>query len=295
MLSEADLRRMIDEDPNKLDQHNDPLYFKELVRFLLAQERWLEAKEALLKYGVIGTPGWPDILFARALDKAGLRDEALLHWREYAKLYPHHPEIPNLLIPDNIVRRPQLTMPPQEATIVRFEYAKARVILEYGSGGSTVLAGENPSASVYSVESDGNWHKMMVDWFERNPPVANLNLVHTDIGPTREWGFPKDSSSWVKFADYPLSVWDMPTLGEPDIVLIDGRFRVGCFLATLISIKKPVRVLFDDYLDRPNYHVVEEFSPRTKLVGRMAVFDMKPIVLSSSLLRRTYSLMPIPD
>ena len=38
------------------------------------------------------------------------------------------------------IRKPELTFSPEVADLVRETYAAASVILEYGSGGSTVLA-----------------------------------------------------------------------------------------------------------------------------------------------------------
>lgn len=42
-------------------------------------------------------------------------------------------------------------MPPAEAEALRMAYEEAEVILEYGSGGSTVVAAELPGKHVTSV------------------------------------------------------------------------------------------------------------------------------------------------
>ena len=70
------------------------------------------------------------------------------------------------------IARPELTLPDAEAALIRAAYAKADVILEYGSGGSTVLASELPGKSVFSVESDRDWAQMMRGWLAQNPPAA---------------------------------------------------------------------------------------------------------------------------
>jgi hypothetical protein len=63
---------------------------------------------------------------------------------------------------------------------------------------------------------------------------------------------------------------------EPDLILVDGRFRVACVLESLLQLSEPhsCRILCDDYLHRPHYHVVERFAELT-LVGRMAVLKAK--------------------
>jgi len=178
--------------------------------------------------------------------------------------------------------QPTLALPAEVILFLEECYPKAKVIVEYGSGGSTVLAGDKPDTTVFSVESDRNWVAMMQRWFRHEPPKGTVHLQHVDIGPTKEWGYPQDTSRLLHYIDYPMSVWQRPDLGHPDVVLIDGRFRVACFVATLMHIRRPTTILFDDYTDRPHYHIVEELLAPAKTVGRMAVFEAKPRALHPS-------------
>ena len=59
----------------------------------------------------------------------------------------------------------------------------------------------------------------------------------------------------------------------PDLILIDGRFRVLCFLTSLKFSPKGTKILFDDYRDRQFYHIVEEFCPIIDRCGRQALFE----------------------
>ncbi|MBI1217417.1 MAG: hypothetical protein GC186_02615 [Rhodobacteraceae bacterium] len=172
--------------------------------------------------------------------------------------------------------RPALTMPPAEAEALRAAYAGAGTILEYGSGGSTVLAAEMPGKAIHSVESDADWVAMMRAWFAENPPASQPVLHHADIGPTRDWGHPADDSGFRRWPGYALSVWDRPDFQHPDVVLVDGRFRVACLLVTAFRITRPVTALFDDYAGRRFYHGVEDFLRPSALIGRMARFDLVP-------------------
>ncbi|MDZ4119039.1 hypothetical protein [Phaeovulum sp.] len=172
--------------------------------------------------------------------------------------------------------RPKLTMPPDEAAALARAYAGAAVILEYGSGGSTILAAEMPGKLVFSVESDKAWLAGMARWFAENPPAADLRLHHADIGPTGPWGKPLDDASFRKWPGYPNSVWDREDFAHPDVVLIDGRFRAACFATVALRITRPVTVLVDDYIDRPAYHEVESLAPRAEMIGRMARFELAP-------------------
>ncbi len=172
--------------------------------------------------------------------------------------------------------KPKLTLPPQEAAFLSAAYDEAGVILEYGAGGSTVMASEIPGTQVWSVESDAAFLDNIRRWFEANPPKAEMHLRHGDIGPTGKWGAPAAQGSWRKWHKYPLGVWDDPAFQQPDVVLIDGRFRAACYLAVLFRTAAPVTVYWDDYVERPRYHEVERFGAPAEIVGRMARFEVEP-------------------
>lgn len=170
-------------------------------------------------------------------------------------------------------------MPPAEAEALRAAYAGAEVILEYGAGGSTVLAGEMPGKKIFAVESDAGWITRMRGWFDGNPPVSEVVLHHADIGPTKEWGHPADESAFRRWPNYPTSVWDRADFVHPDVVLIDGRFRAACLITVALRILRPVTVLFDDYLHRKPYHKVEQMLSPVAMTGRMARFEVSPLTL----------------
>ena len=174
------------------------------------------------------------------------------------------------------INRPELTLPEAESQALRAAFARAGVILEYGSGGSTVLAAEMAGKTVFSVESDAAWLEKMRAYFAAQPPAAKLHIHHGDIGPTKDWGHPLDDDDFRKWPDYPTKIWRIKGFVQPDLVLIDGRFRVACFLTTLFSITRPTRVLFDDYLDRPVYQAAQDFAAPSAYFGRMAQFDLVP-------------------
>lgn len=190
--------------------------------------------------------------------------------------------------------RPALTMPEAEAALIRTAYAQADVILEFGSGGSTVLAAEM-GKRVTSVESDKAWAQMMRDWFAAHPSAGQVDIIWSDIGPTKEWGHPVDDSGWAGFARYPLAVWDLPGFTHPDVVLVDGRFRMGCALATAFRITRPIPLYYDDYANRPRHHQIETFlGAPTKIVGRMARFDVNPMPVPAERLLQVFHLMTRP-
>lgn len=194
------------------------------------------------------------------------------------------------------MERPELTLPDAEAARLREAYADAEVILEYGSGGSTVMAAEMPGKWVLSVESSEDWAKMMQVWFQQNPPSkgTKIEVLWSDIGPTKEWGYPTDLERHTRFARYPLAVWGMKRFRQPDVVLVDGRFRAGCALATAFNTQKPVPVFVDDYKRRKHYHRIESFLGAPRLHGRMAEFTVSPMALPQDRLLDVIEMMTRP-
>src|SRR5690606_17270089 len=123
-----------------------------------------------------------------------------------SELDPAEPEIELLDLPEQNTAEPEapsdepgqrtltptLTMPPSEASALAHHYAQHDVILEYGSGGSTLLAAGQDHSLVMSVESDKAWAEKMQAELDRDYPGANVRMHWVDIGPTGEWGRPLD-------------------------------------------------------------------------------------------------------
>lgn len=168
------------------------------------------------------------------------------------------------------------TMPHAEAEHLRNAYSEARVILEFGSGNSTQLACQMRGKLILSVESDLNWARNLRREISETQPASPAIIYHVDIGPTGAWGRPIDDSGWKNYHLYPNAIWDEPFFRHPDVVLIDGRFRPACLIATMMHITRPVTVLFDDYTERPRYKLIEEIISPARIVGRMAEFQVRP-------------------
>ena len=167
-------------------------------------------------------------------------------------------------------------MPAAEITFLRQAYDQAQVILEYGSGGSTVVAASQPNKLIFAVESDPKFLCRLNTYLMQLRSGSRAIPYHVDIGPVGKWGRPSDTSAWKQYPDYARAIWEQDFFVQPDTVLIDGRFRVACFLVCATLTRRPPTLLFDDYAPRPRYHVVERLARPVKQVGRMAVFHLRP-------------------
>jgi len=173
----------------------------------------------------------------------------------------------------------KISFPPASLEFIKSVYAKSKNILEYGSGGSTALALEGDVERIVSVESDKEWAQDLKRTLSKHYERDRFLIHHANIGPTKNWGYPDGLESFRRFHLYPNQIWDLIGDWHPDTVLIDGRFRKACFCTTMLRIKKPVTVLLDDYIDRPNYHGIEKFSKPVEIVDRVARFELEPQAL----------------
>lgn len=140
--------------------------------------------------------------------------------------------------------------------------------LEYGLGASTAWIDQHSDAIISGVDSSRYWLDKVVSSLSR----TGHRLSFVDIGPVGDWGWPQDFSGRGRYLDYVEGPW---AGGFPaDLVLIDGRFRISCFLTALMRAPSGCRIVFDDYTHRPAYHVVEEFLRPISVSNRQALFEV---------------------
>lgn len=150
--------------------------------------------------------------------------------------------------------------------------SEVNVFLEYGCGGSTVYAAEHGVKNIISVDSHPDWIKKVQE--NTKDLECQCFINYCNIGKVKQHGYPVDNSGYRKYYSYCTEIWKVAKDNNltPELVLVDGRFRVACFLYSLISCNVGTKILFDDYVDRPRYHVVEEFCKIYETRGRMAIF-----------------------
>ena len=151
------------------------------------------------------------------------------------------------------------------------------IYFEYGSGGSTYQASiRNNIKHIYSVESDLKWHNKMKNKINNE----NITYIFNEMDTLpNTWGHPGKNSTDIQKKNYSehiknLSKHDQNSI---DLVLIDGRFRVACCLKCYDIIKNECVIAFDDFLDRPQYHIVLDYFDITKTAtdGRMVILKKK--------------------
>jgi len=150
-------------------------------------------------------------------------------------------------------------------SLFRIAISQCHNLLEFGCGNSTKFVAENFPCNIRSVETDANWAAAV-----SSENLPSVEIIHVDLGPVGTWGRPLDYAQRNQFASY-LSAGFAGDF-VPDVVLIDGRFRVAAFCFVLINTAVGTKIVFDDYAVRPWYKVVEEIVAPTHIGSRQALF-----------------------
>ena len=139
---------------------------------------------------------------------------------------------------------------------------------EYGCGLSSKWILNNTSSKVISVDSSKEWVKKVKKITKNHE--SRLIINHVDLGKVGSWGRPISYEKSYKFSDYTDYIWKQQE--KPELVLIDGRFRVCCFLTSLKFADPGTKIIFDDYVNRPYYHFIEKYVSRINECGRQCLF-----------------------
>jgi hypothetical protein len=154
-----------------------------------------------------------------------------------------------------------------EANLFLEALTRATIYGEYGSGESTVYVGTETTLPILSVDTSEEWVRKVSKQMDGR---SSFDLRWIDVGPIGDFGTPLGYTKRDAFRHYIMSPWQRDL--KPDLVLIDGRFRVACFAASLLSAQLGSAIIFDDYPYRPEYHVVEEIGGKPIVNGRQALF-----------------------
>ncbi|MEM0912257.1 MAG: hypothetical protein AAGJ37_14880 [Pseudomonadota bacterium] len=151
--------------------------------------------------------------------------------------------------------KPRSTFNKRKIALLKKHYFNANCIVEYGSGGSTILSLEHSVNKIYSVETDPNWVDFVSDYPLCKESIATGRLVleHFDIGKIRGHGRPKTKSHIHSWSRYASDIWkrirEDEMTNEVEGVLIDGRFRVAAALYSLLQ-APDATLYFDDFTNR---------------------------------------------
>lgn len=161
------------------------------------------------------------------------------------------------------------SLDPETLAFLTDRLRTSRSYVEFGSGGSTILADKMGVATV-SVEGD----KFFAKAVNKGLRGGTVTMLTPDIGMTGPWGWPifkrlskARLARWRSYVEAPFAH------AKPDLILVDGRFRVACALETARRVTRGTLIV-DDYEPRPHYRQIEKYLGKPEMIGRAAVFTL---------------------
>ena len=143
--------------------------------------------------------------------------------------------------------------------------------VEFGVGASTIWLSNNSNAEVHGVDSSKEW----IDFVKARINSQTAQFHHIDLGPLGSHGTPITYDRLGSFESYSNSIWSQTANAK--LVLVDGRFRVACFIKALMNTSFGTNIIFDDYFSRPQYSIVENLLLPTNRCGDQAIFQNQQI------------------
>ena len=151
---------------------------------------------------------------------------------------------------------------------------KSKKYLEFGMGGSTLLAYVTPNIEkIISIDSDYNWIQSIKSFKNlKNDEGKRIILNYIDVGEVGNWGFPKKKNS--KISNYSKQIFKKYE-NDYDLVLIDGISRVACALQVILNCKSDIKILIHDFNYRPYYHILYKYLDIIYAIDAFALFSIK--------------------
>jgi|LSQX01.2.fsa_nt_gb hypothetical protein len=164
-------------------------------------------------------------------------------------------------------------------------YFKPNLILEFGSGISTViisnfLKANNFNAKFYSVDNDLEWQSQVKNQIAGN---NNTEFLNFPIGDT-EFSFKDEKVKWYQIPSNHF----LRSLNEIDLVIIDGPFGGICkysrfgFIPFLMNKLSIDAIIFVDDTHRPDEMDICEEAREVFLKNKTKFFDYSRLANSSS-------------
>ena len=145
----------------------------------------------------------------------------------------------------------QTWMHPQEKKLILDSLTEDTVMLEWGSGGSTIEFSSIVS-KYYSIEHNFDWYTKINEEI-KNYPLNDIDYRFVKQNIERTPG----QSTYVEFKDY---IDEVDKFNDKfDVVLIDGRARRLCAKKVIPYLKENSVIFIHDYVLRRPYWVVEDY------------------------------------
>jgi hypothetical protein len=162
----------------------------------------------------------------------------------------------------------KLNMTENECNLFVAFITKANTYVEFGCGGSTVLASKHVQDWIISIDSSKEWIEKVKNYCEKP-----IDFIYEDIGPIGSWGTPVDPSTKNRWSNYHTNTWNIQHSWDADLYFIDGRFRVACFAQICLHCNSNSIIGFHDFASRQkHYSIVKELGREIASVENLSFF-----------------------
>ena len=159
---------------------------------------------------------------------------------------------------------PMMTIP--DTKLLKKYLSNATNYFEFGSGGSTVCACNMWIPNIISVENSPKWYNKLTNVSIIKQYIQNNNLQiklydlkciwwkHVYWAEIPESIENIDKTYWLAYSN---SISECDEI--QDLILVDGRLRIACALNSYYKMDHNSFLLFDNYISRPQYNIIEKF------------------------------------
>ncbi len=165
---------------------------------------------------------------------------------------------------------PDLTA--SESALFEAFLAAAGCFAGFGVTALTCRAAALASRSVVALDGSADRIAAVATECRRHADWTQPHLIHVDIGPTNTLGHPTDPATQDRWQAYPRRLWSVPGIGETDLFLIGGRFRVASAIQTLLHCRPDTIILFETYQARREYHSFSQFAREIARADALTAF-----------------------
>ena len=167
--------------------------------------------------------------------------------------------------------------------------SSATTYVEYGAGETTLFSATKTNLKeIHSVESDSGWIRDLKAKLAQDGSSARVQFHHKEMDTAyMSWGHPGPAATEAQKRAYSDPLLSL----TPDVVLIDGRFRVACALKAHGWLSDTATLVFDDFWIRPQYHLILDFYDLVQRIDTIAILKRKSGVVVPPALIREYELV----
>lgn len=139
-------------------------------------------------------------------------------------------------------------------------------VFEWGSGGSTLYFSKRVK-SVVSVENDQNWFNKLSEEI-KTQGITNINLIYSNYdrdGNIKDISNPDayvSNSLYYNGKVFEKYAKTIDSFGNFDLILVDGRARLGCSKHGMNKLKDNGFLIVDDF-ERAYYAAIDQIIPKS--------------------------------